>query len=179
MADGFQALTENRDAIIKRWSALILDTYPADAARFFKREKDPFANPVGAAVAEEISAIFDELMTGPSYEKLHAPLDRIIRIRAVQEFSPSDALSFIFLLKQAVREETAKIELEAAAMRQLMDFESRIDRAALFGFEIYMGCREQIYRIKANEVRNRSLKLLERTNVLGPETDEDSGARKP
>jgi hypothetical protein len=165
MADNF--LVTKRDAILKRWRDLVLDTYPEDAARFFKREKDRFANPVGAAVIEESSAIFDEVMAGPDFEKLHAPLDRIIRIRAVQDFSPSQALSFIFLLKTAIRDATADQDLDAAAFREMMAVEVKIDRAALFGFEIYMGCREQIYRIRADEIRNRTVKLLERSNLVG------------
>jgi len=171
MAEGFLKL--KKDAILKRWSDLILDTYPADAARFFKREKDQFANPVGAAVSQEISAIYDEILAGPDYQKLHAPLDRIIRIRAVQDFSPSQALSFIFLLKTAIRETMAGTEMDAAELNEFQAFESKIDRAALFGFEIYMGCREQIYRIKSDEIRNRTIKLLERSSLVGAVPEQD------
>ncbi|MCG6534554.1 MAG: RsbRD N-terminal domain-containing protein, partial [Syntrophales bacterium LBB04] len=146
MADTQSLLKTNKDAIIKRWSDLILDTYPADAARFFKRENDPFANPVGAAVIEETANIYQELLAGPDLKKLHASLDRIIRIRAVQDFSPADALSFIFLLKKAARDEVRAQGIEAGAVPDLFEFECRIDRAALFGFEIYVGCKEQIYR---------------------------------
>src|SRR3989304_9955936 len=167
MTDTLLILVQHKDAILKRWSDLVMDTYPADTAQFFKREKDRFANPVGAAIAEEIGGIYEEILAGPDCQKLSAPLDRIIRIRAVQEFSPSDALSFIFLLKKAVRAETTGLTLDLAAMRQLMEFETKVDRAALLGFEIYMGCREQISRIKANEIRNRTIKLLERTNMIG------------
>ena len=171
MAESF--LVTKKEAILKRWSDLILDTYPEDAARFFKREKDQFANPVGAAVSQEVSAIFDAVMAGPDYELLHGPLDRVIRIRAVQDFSPSQALSFIFLLKTAVRDATADVDMDAAALKEIQAFELKIDRAALFGFEIYMGCREQIYRIRADEIRNRTVKLLERSNLVGEVTDQE------
>ena len=94
-------LSQRRDAIIKRWQNLIWEGYSPDAIRLFKNNRDQFANPVGTAFKEETGNIFDELVKGFDCGNLYGPLDRIVRIRAVQDFTPSDALGFIFQLKKA------------------------------------------------------------------------------
>ena len=40
-------LFEKKDAIRDRWHQAVLDTYHPDTRRFFKKQKDQFANPVG------------------------------------------------------------------------------------------------------------------------------------
>ena len=160
-------LSQKRAPILERWFGLILDTYPADSSRFFKQEKDRFANPVGYTISLEIETLFDELLHGMNPAKLSASLDNIIRIRAVQDFSPSQAVAFVFLLKKAVREELESKIRKNQLFEELLKFESRIDELALRAVNIYMGCREKIYETRVNEVkaeRERVFKLLERTN---------------
>ena len=171
-------LSQKRAAILKRWLGLILGTYPADSSRFFKREKDRFVNPVGYTISLEIEALYDELLQGMNRDKLSASLDNIIRIRSVQDFSPSQAIAFVFLLKKAIREELASEIRENQLFEELLRFESRIDQLALLAFDIYMKCREKVYEIRVNEVkaeRERVFKLLERTSPRygKPETEND------
>ena len=92
-------LYEKKSTILKKWLDQILDTYPDDAKRFLKEQKDPFANPVGNTISREIQHLYDEFLKGIDPEKMSPILDRIIRIRAIQDFSPSQAVSFIFILK--------------------------------------------------------------------------------
>lgn len=164
-------LLKNRAAILKRWFDLIIETYPADTAEFLKREKDRFLNPVGCSIAQEIGTIYEELIRATDSEKLAQSLDNIVKIRAVQDFSPSQAIAFVFLLKRAIREE---LEMqENGAVRQLLDFESRIDELALLAFDTYTRRRERIYEIRANEIRGRTAILLERMNLMHPGLAED------
>lgn len=160
-------LSQKRAAILERWFKLILDTYPADSLRFFKHEKDRFANPVGYTISLEIEVLYDELLRGMDSDKLSASLDNIIRIRAVQDFSPRQAIAFVFLLKKAVRVELEREIRKNQLFEELLKFESRIDELALLAVDIYMKCREKIYEIRVNEVkaeRERVFKLLEKTS---------------
>ena len=153
---------------MERWFQLVLGTYPADTSRFLKQEKDRFINPVGYAISQEIEALYDELLQGMNSDKLAACLDNIIRIRAVQDFSPSQTIAFIFLLKKAIREELASEITENQVFEELLKFESRIDKLVLLAFDIYMKCREKVFEIRVNEAkaeRERVLKLLERINL--------------
>ena len=152
-------------SILKKWSELILETYPADTARFLKDERDRFVNPVGYVISHEIKTIYDELLHGMDPQRLTGSLNEIIRIRSVQDFSPSQAVGAVFLLKLAVREE---LNGEIAGERgwgELLDFESRVDKLALLAFDIYMQCREKVSQIRVNEVasqRDMALRILAR-----------------
>jgi len=158
-------LSENRERVVNRWFELTTDAYPADTAKFYQRETDRFANPVGSTIRSETARLYDALISGADLDDMRGPLDGIIRIRAVQELSPSSALGFMFLLKKAIREELEKAKAGPEFFEGLLEFEGGIDRAALLAFEIYMECREQVFRIRSNELRARSARLIDRLNL--------------
>jgi hypothetical protein len=175
-------LLAQKPAIVERWSELILETYPVDSRKFFRTQEDRFANPVGANIREGIEGLFDGLVKGIETQDsaFSEFLDQVIRIRAVQQFSPAKAVGFLFLLKTAVRE-TLDQELQSKEMlRELMDFESRIDGLALLAFNIYMQCRETLFDVRVNEIRSRVSRILERacekygmpSEWLDPESDQ-------
>lgn len=170
-----EVLTKHKSAILEDWLQAILETYPPETARFLRQTKDGFANPVGATIKAETEHIFDELLaSSPQGQELNKFLDRIIRIRAVQDFTPDHALSFIFALKHAVRHRLGK-EIEKQGLGdELLRYEDMVDRLMLLAFGIYMSCREQIYDLKAKEMRNLYAKVLERSGVFAviPEQEE-------
>ena len=159
-----QILIENRDAILKKWFATIIESYPTDSQRFFSKQGNRFANPVGSSIGEGTAAIFDGLVSGKDLntEEVCRILDGIIRIRAVQDFTPSQALEFIFLLKKVTKETVGGTIRKNGILEELLTFESRIDRLALLAFNIYMHCREKVYQLRANELRNRTSRILQR-----------------
>lgn len=159
-------LLEKKSTILERWFDVILETYPAETLRFLKTQKERFANPVGHTILEGIEGIFDETLNGVNPERVSPFLDNIIRIRAVQDFTPSQAISFIFLLKKVIREELKDEVLEKGIAQELLELESKIDELAFLSFDIFMRCREKIYEIKANEVRNMTFRLLQRANLI-------------
>lgn len=165
-------LTQKKAAVLERWRDLIVQTYPADASEFLKREKDRFNNPVGYAIARGTEGIYDALIEGSASNVLSSTVDSIIKIRAVQDFSPSRAVAFVFLLKKAIREQLVAEMRENGFSEQLLTFESKIDELALLTFDSYMRCREKIHDIRVDEVKNGMFKLRERVNLA----DED---RKP
>ena len=170
-----EQLEAKKSAILEKWSQLIIDTYPADTAEFLRHETDRFANPVGCTIEQEIKTIYDELLYDMNREKLSTSLDDIIRIRSVQDFSPSQAIGFFFLLKQAARDELANEIKENPASQELLKFESRVDELALLAFDIYTKCREQIYKIRVNEVtgqKEMALRVLARINTAGEMIEE-------
>jgi len=158
-------LLQKKSAILNQWLDRILETYPDDTRRFLRKQKDQFANPVGATISKEIEHIYEEILHGVDPERISPFLDRIIRIRAVQGFSSSQAVSFVFLLKEVVREELKKEIRENQVHDGLLIFESRIDDVALLAFDIYVKCREKIYEIRANEEKNRVRRLLQKTGM--------------
>jgi hypothetical protein len=159
-------LAQRKTAIIKNWFVLAVETYPPDTASFLKKQKDPFANPVGRTISIGLEALFNELLKEMDYEIITSFLDPIIRIRAIQNFSPAQAVSFIFLLKRAVRENIKKEVLEEQLFNELLFFESKIDQLAMIAFNLYMQCKEKIYDLKANEMRNSTYKAFKRAGLV-------------
>lgn len=175
-----EQLKIKRSAILERWHNKILCTYSADTAAFLKRQKDPFANPVGQTLSREIEALFDELLEGMRPQEICEHLEPIIKIRSIQEFTPSQAISFVFFLKEAIREEFKKELRDGDVMRGLWEIEARIDQMVLFALDIYSRCREQLHELRVNEVKRRISGLMRRTNMfcddleLVPEQPQDN-----
>jgi hypothetical protein len=159
-------MSEKKAAIVKKWFDLIIDNYPADASNFLKKQKNRFSNPVGHTISQGIDGLFDEILHGIDSEKLFPFLNDIIKIKAVQDFSPSKAISFVFLLKQAIREEMGSEIKKKQMSDELQLFEEQIDELALLSFDIYMKCRERIYEIKADEARRMMFRLLQKANLV-------------
>jgi len=161
-------LREKRSNILKRWIHLILDTYPAESTLFFRSQKNRFANPVGHIITQGVEGLFEEILQGGDLDpdKVSTFLDNIIRVRAIQDFTPSQAVSFIFLLKKVLREELDKEIQENNIAEELLLVESRIDDLALLSFDIFMKCREKIYELKAMELNNQTYTLLKRAKLI-------------
>ena len=170
-------LAQKKAPIVGRWLDLILETYPADAQRFLKKQKDRFANPVGTTISKEIENLYDELIEGLEPERVSPLLDRIIRIRAIQDFPPSLALAFVFLLKKAIKEEIQEEILEDSLSEDLSIIESRIDDLALLAFDIYMNCREKLYDLKAFEAKNQMSRLLQKAGMISEIPEKNSGVK--
>ena len=172
-------LKQKTSPIRKRWVELIIGTYPADSQRFFREQKDRFANPVGTILSREVEGRYHELLHGMDPEKVNSSLDEIVRIRAVQDFSPARAMSFVFLLKKVLREELdQEIKQSPAAYEELLTLESRLDEMALRGFDLYVRCREKIYEIRAKEAKNQVSRLLQRAGLLCEIPSWDSDRKK-
>jgi len=166
-------LEEKRSAILERWYQVIIDTYPSESAKHFHNQ-DPFANPVGFTVSDTIGSLYDSLLQGEDAEKVAQTLESMIRIRAVQDFSPSQSVAFVFRLKEVIREElSGRIDSEEIA-KELIGFEERIDRLAMISFDVYMKCREKIYELRTHEFKSRAWRLLERANMVGVISEESS-----
>ncbi|MEW6162703.1 MAG: RsbRD N-terminal domain-containing protein [Nitrospirota bacterium] len=159
-------LTHKRSTLLKKWFNRVIETYPPETALFLRSQKDRFSNPVGSLILRGIEDIFGELLQEIDYEKVSTFLDNIIRVRAVQDFTPSQAISFIFLLKKVIRDELEKEIKENGLSKELLALESRIDELALISFDIFMKCREKIYELKAMELNNQTYSLLKRAKLI-------------
>jgi len=164
-----ELLAANRDAIIKDWYHHILDTYPPETAKLWKKGGDPFHNPVAVRSHEAVCAVVDYLIKRHDEKALETVLeylDELIRVRAVQNFTPSQAAGFIFLLKKSVRE-TLWNDLKAMGVWEgFVALESRIDGLALASLDLYAKCREKLYEIRLGDLRREYTQLLKRAQLV-------------
>jgi len=159
-------LNKNKQTIIEKWFNVIIETYHQDTARFLKNEQDPFSNPVGNTTKNNIADIFEQLLSDIlDDDVLRNSLDPILRIRAIQNFSAAQAVGFLLKIKSIVRTiiDDSKFSFSDDDYYR---FESRVDQMTLYAFDVFMTCKEKIYDLKANEVRERSFQVLEKANLI-------------
>ena len=134
------------EIVAERWIERTLASYPAEVHSLLSGEQDPFRNPAGHAIKESLTTLARELLSEMDEKAIAPALDALVRLRAVQDFRPSDALRFIFDLREVVAEVTGEVP------RAL---ENRIDELALMAFDQYMACRDQIAGLCQKELRSR------------------------
>jgi hypothetical protein len=155
-----ELLQHRKKEILEKWLSEALKSYPDDAARFMENEANRFANPVGHTFRQEFEAIYNLLLEENSNGDITTALKRSVKIWAVQDLTPSQAIAFIFCLKKAIREELA--EKTGEVLTELLTFESRIDSVALHLFDRYMADRERLYNIRLNETRRSIARTMEK-----------------
>lgn len=157
-------LAINKRVILERWYKAVIDTYPIDSSKLFLGIKDKFSNPVGYTLEKGLPLIYDNLMKSGEVESISDTLSEIIRLRAVQNFSPGEAVGFLFLLKNTVRSYIAESENLELELNEMLEFESSIDITVSLSFNIYMSIKEKLYEIKANELKATFGKMVDRLN---------------
>jgi len=160
-------LLEKKTVILKKWFDAVAETYANETSAFLKKQKAQFTNPVGYTLSEGLEHLFDALLQGMLPDTVSRFLDSIVRLRAIQEFAPSEAVMFIFQLKKVVRQEIGNEVLQQQGMiEELATFESAVDDLALFAFDLYVKCREKIFELKANESKNANFRLLQQARLI-------------
>jgi len=148
-----ELLSQKRSPILKRWLDLIAASQPAGKPPV-KTNKDPFSNPEGYTLNLETEAIFSELVQDRmDTAKVCSSLENIIKIKAVQDITPGQALSFMFLCKEAIIEELMDEIEKRNYLGQWLELESRIDKLATLSFDIYTQCREKICQLRIKEIK--------------------------
>jgi len=157
-------LNERMDTILERWVEAVLSAYPSDAAVLFQKEQDPFANPIGASVREGTRGVLQAILDGMDQEGLRSHLDRIVRVRAVQDFAPSQALSFVFSLRAVIRDTLPELDADPRLRREMAGLDEEIDRVALAAFDLYAERREEVSQLRVNEVKRQVAWVFEKMN---------------
>lgn len=162
-------LVLEQQAVLDRWFELVMDTYAETTAVLWKKNHDPFSNPVRHKFETGMRGIVVALAScgnAPRAEVFTPLLDEIVRVRAVQDFAPSQATTFIFLLKKAIRETLWPKIIEHDLFVDLLALESSIDMLALFALDIYCQCREKIAELRISQIRKQYDRLLKRANLV-------------
>ena len=133
------------ETILEQWFTRTVQTYPKETVCFLATEKDPFRNPVGRALREGLTALLAEVLGEMDRTRIQSALDGIVHIRAVQDFTASEAVGFIFLLKPILR--------ELMPEHDPVPLDTRVDEVALVAFDEYTRCREKVADIRVNESR--------------------------
>ncbi len=164
-------LISKRTEFLEKWQLQAIETYPQETIKYLLHEKDEFANPVGAAIVKCFGALYNELMGEMNPDKIYSGLDDFIKIKSVQDSSPLHSLNFIFLLKQIIFDEFKKENSGIKLIDGFIEVNKRVDKIALIAFDLYMKNREKIYKLKSDEFKRRSFRILSTLQTAGTTCD--------
>ncbi len=164
-----ETLSRRRDAILGRWKEMVFATYPASSSSFLSEGIDRFANPVGHALAAGLEQIYEGLETGQPPRSLGRQLDEIVRVRCVQDYSPSQALAFVLQLKSAFRREVR--DADAELLRAL---DALSDELMLAAIDVYAACRDDMHAIRARNLERRTYHLVEMAKRANASVETDA-----
>ncbi len=163
-------LQEKKRQIQSVWIDRTLDSYTSSG--FFKKSHDTIANPIGANIRDGLTRILDLLLKGAGAVEYSRPLDQVVRIRAIQDFSPSQAVVPFLELKWVIRQVLNDDKKARHLTQNLDNLDCEIDRLALAAFDKYMECREQLFQVRMKELKSGSYILSDAgcpSSMLGKE----------
>ncbi len=162
-----ELLSEHQDVLVEKWTEAIFRTYPLDTTGFMRKSKDQFHNPVGHRITEAVQALVPALLKpGLDSEEVTPLVDEIVRIRAVQDFTPARAIGVFYLIKSILRDLLKKELNKPGIAPDLLEFESKIDTLMLLAIDIFMQCKRQIYEMRVQEVKKQHHMLVRRANMV-------------
>ncbi|WPD22815.1 MAG: RsbRD N-terminal domain-containing protein [Candidatus Electrothrix scaldis] len=154
-----EALKSKEKKIIDTWVERTLDSY--QSADFFKQTKDQFDNPVGANIRAGLTKVFHLMVSEDEPQDFAEPLDQVVRIRAVQDFTAAQAVAPLLELKWVVRQVLSADNTCRSLVTELAPFDRDVDRIALMAFDIYMNCRDRLYQARIRELKSGSYILTD------------------
>ena len=162
-----ELLQQSEKAIVAQWLKAALSVYPDEGSGAFRRQRDPFANPVGHSLRTGTREIVEALLGGMDGAKIRQHLEKIISIRAVQELSASRTVGFVFDLKAAVRVGLGRQAEDPRFASELAKLDRQIDRIALTAFDVFAECRERLCELRVNEVKRQVSWIVNKMNAGG------------
>jgi len=157
-----ELLAERRSAVCERWLDAVLGEYGAATAARWRRERDRFANPIGHALAAGLPELLAAVTSDRELDGTAAALEEIVRIRAVQDLTPSRAVGFVYHLRRAVRDELAGELAGGGHAADLAALDARIEGLALLAFDTYVSLREEMFRLRQEELKRSVASILRR-----------------
>ena len=132
-------------SILDAWFDKAIEIYPDQARGSISLSAERFRNPVGFTVRDSLAKLLDELAGEMDVARAGEAAEEIVRLRAVQDCSPREAVGFVFQLREIIRAHHAEVEF--------VDLERRLEELALVTFDRYMKCREDLALVRINEAK--------------------------
>ena len=167
-------ISARRDMAIQKWTEAVFATYPFETTGFIRTQRDQFANPVGYAPRVAAEAIYDAV-TGKDVdmENVHAAVAGLIRVRAVQDLKPEQAIGVLYLYKPVLRELLLTDMLAAGDFQAFLDMGDRLDSLCLLAFNLYLADREQVYAERVAQQRREGSQIRRWAARHGLAEDQD------
>jgi len=149
-------LIEKKTKLFDKWKEVSLLPFQ-ESSTFFKNTAQ-FANPVSWATEKDLNLIYDSITGLLDAKSTDKALDGIVRLRAVQEASPSESVKFLYNFKKLLKDQFKdfdKLKLksgEIISLQEFVEMDLLIDNLIYRAFDLYMNCREQLFKIKLDQI---------------------------
>lgn len=157
-------LAEKQKEIAEKWVQAVSGTYPFGTVGFLRTKKDPFINPVGQRNNVAAEAFVNSLLDAEAdQEALAATIEEFIKVRAIQNFSPEDAVGIILALKPIINEilgDSLAGYIKEHGLKEYQLMEGHIDALALLSFGAYVRCREKMAEMRIDEFKRRHSQII-------------------
>ncbi len=147
-----ELLSKNRDTILADWEDVVLGEYAPETFRIFKKQKNKFANPIGHKTTTGLAELYDVLCDEDDKEIATPALVEMLKVRALQPISATEAMSFLFEIKTLVRERCEKQGMDKL-YKEFLAFCVRVDATALAMFDIFTNCKHRVFMVRINELK--------------------------
>ena len=148
----YEVLQRNEQHILAEWRSKVFSQVP-HVSLSGSTSKSQFTDPISYNIEKDTAVIFKWLIKNADDKDLAEALEEICRLRAVQNSKPSEALGFIWALKQVIHQLLANQKIISSNADGLIDVDERIDEIARQSFDFYCACRAQIYELTVNEIK--------------------------
>ncbi len=165
-------LQAHEEDLLNAWFEEMMHSYPEESRKYFRKIKSEFTNPVGANLYTSLKNLLQTLLSdAPDADLVNENVNMILRIKAVQEVLPSQAVSFVPALKQIVEKICGKeLKDKGVSLAEWLDFYSDIDTVALYAFDSYSESRELIYKMRLEQIRQTN-DILVKADLLDKALD--------
>ncbi len=159
--DILQIFRPKKEEVVTQWIESVYACYPLDTTGFLRTKKDDFCNPVGEITTTMAHFLFDAAAGEHVLElKLRDALQRFVKLRSVQDFTPSKGLGVMFIFKQYFRDAFLEECASKGLLKEYLECESRIDTLSLMAFDIYIASRETLAENRIAEIRNAHSQIV-------------------
>ncbi|MBQ9452195.1 MAG: RsbRD N-terminal domain-containing protein [Desulfovibrio sp.] len=162
----------HKEELVRLWTEAVFNTYPFETTGFLRTKKDPFGNPVADMTREAAAALYDAVAgENVDIETTRNALDRFIKLRAVQKFTPSQGLGVFSLMKPLLRKHVMPELVIQKKLADYLEAESRLDSLTLLAFDLYVKDREVLAQSRITEIRNQYAQLArwaQKLNAASP-----------
>jgi len=162
-------MQERRAAILGRWQREVLESFPRQSRKLIAAGEDRFANPLGFALRDGVEEVFSFVAGEKPWDAIEPALERLVKLKAVQQTHGQGPLEFLFSLKTIVREACGvgtgggiagePLERAPSDLEQWLVLEERFDRVIRAGAAAFVQAREKILELQVNEMRNKTYML--------------------
>ncbi len=150
---------QEQDTILTKWLADFFKHHSLDAVGVSRTVDDKFLNPVGHTVKTALKYLYPAILGDDvEQEEIKKQVQELMRIQAVQQLSPAQAIVPLQALKEHLYTLLKKeIEKNFKEYKEICD---RIDTLMLIAFDIYTQDKETLYRIRVNELKSAQSQIL-------------------